>query len=97
MILWITIFSLFFSFLSEEFAEVMKKTVLNHRIPFNMDSDFIKLYFGKDKKRLINYAEFSQFLHVSWKEILSVKLFFKALKISKMNLKNSRNTQNCFS
>lgn len=34
-------------------------------MPFNMDSSFIKLYFGNDKKGLISYAEFSQFLHVS--------------------------------
>ncbi|XP_012286081.1 calcium-binding mitochondrial carrier protein Aralar1 isoform X2 [Orussus abietinus] len=47
----------------DEFAEVMKKTVLHQRMPFNMESSFIKLYFGKDKKRLISYAEFSQFLH----------------------------------
>ncbi|XP_051160959.1 calcium-binding mitochondrial carrier protein Aralar1 isoform X3 [Leptopilina boulardi] len=47
----------------EEFAEVMRKTVLHQKMPFNMDSSFIKLYFGKDKKRLISYAEFSQFLH----------------------------------
>ncbi|XP_033217960.1 calcium-binding mitochondrial carrier protein Aralar1 isoform X2 [Belonocnema kinseyi] len=46
-----------------EFAEVMRKTVLHQRMPFNMDSDFLKLYFGKDKKRLISYSEFSQFLH----------------------------------
>ncbi|XP_020710505.2 calcium-binding mitochondrial carrier protein Aralar1 isoform X3 [Athalia rosae] len=46
-----------------EFAEVMRKTVLHQKMPFNMDSGFIKLYFGNDKKRLINYAEFSQFLH----------------------------------
>lgn len=47
----------------DEFVEVMRKTVLHQRMPFNMDSSFIKLYFGKDKKRLISYAEFSQFLH----------------------------------
>ncbi|XP_036140109.1 calcium-binding mitochondrial carrier protein Aralar1 isoform X4 [Monomorium pharaonis] len=47
----------------EEFVEVMRKTVLHQKMPFNMDSSFIKLYFGKDKKRLISYAEFSQFLH----------------------------------
>ncbi|KAF3424680.1 hypothetical protein E2986_12750 [Frieseomelitta varia] len=47
----------------DEFAEVMKKTELHQRMPFNMDSSFIKLYFGKDKRRLINYPEFSQFLH----------------------------------
>ncbi|XP_031368124.1 calcium-binding mitochondrial carrier protein Aralar1 isoform X3 [Apis dorsata] len=47
----------------DEFAEVMRKTELHRRMPFNMDSSFIKLYFGKDKQRLISYAEFSQFLH----------------------------------
>ncbi|KAL0128856.1 hypothetical protein PUN28_003910 [Cardiocondyla obscurior] len=47
----------------DEFAEVMRKTVLHQKMPFNMDSSFVKLYFGKDKKRLISYAEFSQFLH----------------------------------
>jgi len=50
---------------TDEFAEVMQKTVLHQKMSFNMDSSFIKLYFGKDKSRLINYAEFSQFLHVS--------------------------------
>jgi len=49
----------------DEFVEVMQKTVLHQKMPFNMESNFIKLYFGKDKKRLINYNEFSQFLHVS--------------------------------
>ncbi|XP_020279974.1 calcium-binding mitochondrial carrier protein Aralar1 isoform X5 [Pseudomyrmex gracilis] len=47
----------------DEFVEVMRKTALHQRMPFNMDSSFIKLYFGKDKQRLISYAEFSQFLH----------------------------------
>lgn len=47
----------------DEFCEVMKKTTLHQRVPFDMDGGFIKLYFGKDKKRVINYAEFSQFLH----------------------------------
>lgn len=54
-----------FSQIADEFVEVMRKTVLHQKMPFNMDSIFIKLYFGKDKKRLISYAEFSQFLHVS--------------------------------
>ncbi|XP_049798029.1 calcium-binding mitochondrial carrier protein Aralar1 isoform X1 [Schistocerca nitens] len=47
----------------DEFVEVMRKTVLLQKLPFNMDGDFVKLYFGKDKKRLVSYAEFSQFLH----------------------------------
>ncbi|XP_044258451.1 calcium-binding mitochondrial carrier protein Aralar1 isoform X2 [Tribolium madens] len=47
----------------QEFVEVMKKTELHERIPFNMDSPFIQLYFGREKKRLVSYSEFSQFLH----------------------------------
>lgn len=43
--------------------EVMKKTELHQRIPFNMDSPFLQLYFGKNKQRLVSYNEFSQFLH----------------------------------
>lgn len=46
-----------------EFVEVMMKTDLQRKIPFNMDSPFTQLYFGKDKKRLVTYHEFSQFLH----------------------------------
>ncbi|XP_050504579.1 calcium-binding mitochondrial carrier protein Aralar1 isoform X3 [Diabrotica virgifera virgifera] len=46
-----------------EFVEVMKKTELHRKIPFNMDSPFIQLYFGKDKSRVVSYNEFSQFLH----------------------------------
>jgi solute carrier family 25 (mitochondrial aspartate/glutamate transporter), member 12/13 len=49
---------------SDEFVEVMKKTTLNQRIPFDMNGGFVKLYFGKEKKRVVSYAEFSQFLHV---------------------------------
>lgn len=48
---------------SDEFVEVMSKTVLHKHIPFNMESGFVDLYFGKDKQRKIDYAEFSQFLH----------------------------------
>lgn len=50
---------------SDEFSEVIKKTVLHNKIPFDMNGGFVKLYFGKDKKRAISYGEFSQFLHVS--------------------------------
>lgn len=41
----------------------MKKTELHKRMPFNMDNEFVKLYFGKNKNRVVSYAEFSQFLH----------------------------------
>ncbi|XP_014274358.1 calcium-binding mitochondrial carrier protein Aralar1 isoform X2 [Halyomorpha halys] len=46
-----------------EFSDVIQKTELNQRLPFDMDNEFIKLYFGNDKKRSMSYAEFSQFLH----------------------------------
>lgn len=48
----------------DEFVLVIKKTELYLKIPFNLDSQFMKLYFGEKKNRLINYSEFAQFLHV---------------------------------
>lgn len=62
-------------FFTEEFWEVMKKTELHHKMPLNPDSDFLKLYFGKDKNRVVNYSEFSQFLHVS--APLNLKFMFE--------------------
>ncbi|VEN61821.1 unnamed protein product [Callosobruchus maculatus] len=47
----------------QEFAEVIQKTELHRKIPFNLNSPFVQLYFGKDKSRLVSYSEFSQFLH----------------------------------
>lgn len=59
----------------------MKKTVLHKKLPFNMDGTFVKLYFGKDKKRLISYSEFSQFLH-DFHEEYAVEAFKKCDKDS---------------
>lgn len=47
----------------DNFEEVMKRTTQHQRIPFDLDGEFVRLYFGRDKKRLVSYAEFSQFLH----------------------------------
>ncbi|XP_063704479.1 calcium-binding mitochondrial carrier protein Aralar1 isoform X2 [Culicoides brevitarsis] len=47
----------------DEFVEVIKKTELYKRIPVELDGPFARLYFGKDKQRVISYSEFSQFLH----------------------------------
>lgn len=55
----------------------MSKTELQRRIPFNMNSPFVELYFGKNKKRLITYAEFSQFLH-DFHEEYTIEGFRKA-------------------
>lgn len=55
----------------------MSKTDLQRRIPFNMNSPFVELYFGKNKKRLITYGEFSQFLH-DFHEEYAIEGFRKA-------------------
>lgn len=47
----------------KEFCDVISKTELYQRMPFPMDNAFIRLYFGKEKNRVISYSEFSQFLH----------------------------------
>lgn len=46
-----------------EFVEVIQKTQLYTKIAFKLDGPFVQLYFGKNKERVINYQEFSQFLH----------------------------------
>ncbi|XP_059896481.1 electrogenic aspartate/glutamate antiporter SLC25A12, mitochondrial-like [Gadus macrocephalus] len=33
-----------------------------HHIPFNWDCEFIRLHFGHERKRLLSYPEFTQFL-----------------------------------
>ena len=52
--------------LSDEFEDVLQHTELNDRIPFDFDSHFIRMHFGKDRQRNISYAEFTQLLHVCW-------------------------------
>lgn len=46
-----------------------------------MDGTFVKLYFGKDKQRVISYSEFSQFLH-DFHEEYAVEAFKKCDKES---------------
>ena len=60
----------------DEFIGILSKTTLHKKIPFNYECDFIKLYFGKEKDRVINYNEFSQFLHDFSEEYATVA--FKA-------------------
>lgn len=59
----------------------MKKTSLYKKLPFDMGSSFVQLYFGKDKKRLVTYPEFSQFLH-DFHEEYGVEAFKKRDKDS---------------
>ena len=60
-----------------EFSEIMSKTVLHKKIPFDLESSFVQLYFGKQKDQEIVYSEFCQFLH-HYQEKYS-KYAFKAL------------------
>lgn len=54
-----------YQYFADEFSKVIRNTELFQRMPFDLDnSSFMKLYFGSDKKRQINYSEFAQFLHV---------------------------------
>ncbi|BFZ22432.1 hypothetical protein BsWGS_25470 [Bradybaena similaris] len=47
----------------DEFEDILKHTTLNQIIPFNFETDFIRLHFGKDKSRKVTYAEFTQLIH----------------------------------
>ncbi|CAG0893302.1 unnamed protein product [Cyprideis torosa] len=47
----------------KEFVEVIQRTSLHQKIPFDFTSDFCNFYFGRDRKRLIPLPEFAQFLH----------------------------------
>ncbi|XP_022237343.1 calcium-binding mitochondrial carrier protein Aralar1-like isoform X1 [Limulus polyphemus] len=47
----------------EEFEYVIKQTTLHQKIPFNFNSEFMRLHFGEKRKRTNNYSEFSQVLH----------------------------------
>lgn len=46
----------------DEFEEIIKMTTLHKKIPFDFKSDFVALHFGKNHKRTVTYAEFSQVL-----------------------------------
>uniref|UniRef100_A0A6I8NDU3 Solute carrier family 25 member 13 n=1 Tax=Ornithorhynchus anatinus TaxID=9258 RepID=A0A6I8NDU3_ORNAN len=46
----------------EDVKQVLGQTAAHRHIPFNWDSEFVRLHFGKDGKRPLSYAEFIQFL-----------------------------------
>ncbi|RUS72268.1 hypothetical protein EGW08_019969 [Elysia chlorotica] len=47
----------------DEFEDIIKHTTLHASIPFNFESEFIKLHFGRDKSRKVTYQEFTQLIH----------------------------------
>ena len=52
-------------FVSDEFEDVLRHTELFAHLPFDFQSNFIRMQFGKDRSRPVNYTEFTQLLHVS--------------------------------
>ncbi|NXX06249.1 CMC1 protein, partial [Larus smithsonianus] len=42
--------------------EIFEQTIIHHHIPFNWDCEFIRLHFGHNRKKHLNYSEFTQFL-----------------------------------
>uniref|UniRef100_A0A2A6BZC3 HLH domain-containing protein n=1 Tax=Pristionchus pacificus TaxID=54126 RepID=A0A2A6BZC3_PRIPA len=52
----------------DEFEQIIRHTQPLHDMPFDFDSDFIRRYFGKDKKRSIGYHAFCQLLHDFYEE-----------------------------
>lgn len=53
-----------FLFFPEDAKQVFGQTTIHQHIPFNWNSEFVQLHFGKDRKRHLTYAEFTQFLLV---------------------------------
>ena len=51
---------------TDEFENVLQHTELFAHLPFDFDSGFIRMQFGKDRSRPVTYTEFTQLLHVSW-------------------------------
>ncbi|XP_056336150.1 electrogenic aspartate/glutamate antiporter SLC25A13, mitochondrial [Danio aesculapii] len=46
----------------EDVKQVFAQTTIHQHIPFNWNSEFVQLHFGADRKKHLNYGEFTQFL-----------------------------------
>lgn len=51
--------------LTDEFIDTVKHTTVYDHIPFDFETAFMQLHFGCKRRRHVNYAEFTQLLHVS--------------------------------
>lgn len=52
----------------DEFKRIIRHTAPVSALDFDFDGDFIKLHFGKDKRRDIGYLDFCQLLHDFYEE-----------------------------
>lgn len=46
--------------------QVFSQTTIHQHIPFNWDSEFIRLHFGMERDKQLSYGEFTQFLLVGF-------------------------------
>uniref|UniRef100_A0A8C1R913 Solute carrier family 25 member 13 n=1 Tax=Cyprinus carpio TaxID=7962 RepID=A0A8C1R913_CYPCA len=46
----------------EDVKQVFSQTTIHQHIPFNWNSEFVQLHFGAERKKHLNYGEFTQFL-----------------------------------
>uniref|UniRef100_UPI00398F3311 electrogenic aspartate/glutamate antiporter SLC25A13, mitochondrial isoform X2 n=1 Tax=Pristiophorus japonicus TaxID=55135 RepID=UPI00398F3311 len=46
----------------DHIKQIFSQTTIHQHIPFDWNSEFVDLQFGKDKKNCLKYQEFSQFL-----------------------------------
>ena len=49
---------------AEDFKKVIEQTTFNKLVPFDFESQTIKNYFGKNKKKEITFQEFTQLITV---------------------------------
>ena len=49
---------------SDEFESVIKKTTFFNKIKFNFETEFVRTYFGSDKKAHVRFDDFSHLLQV---------------------------------
>lgn len=56
---------------SDEVQNIFSQTDCHQQIPFNWESDFVKLHFGQSREKTLNYFEFTQFLQVSSVSLIS--------------------------
>ena len=47
----------------DDFKSTYSKTLACKNVPFDFDSDFVKLHFGKNKQKALDFAAFTQMLH----------------------------------
>ncbi|XP_055518385.1 electrogenic aspartate/glutamate antiporter SLC25A13, mitochondrial isoform X2 [Leucoraja erinacea] len=46
----------------DDIKEIFSQSAIHQRIPFDWNSEFVDLHFGKDRKMQLNYPEFTHFL-----------------------------------